>query len=374
MVIIGPNLWQCSCGAWNPDMEPCNYIPLWKDPGSNAKQMKRQIRRSPVVGMPARRCSATASSSAEQPGKRLAIAIGSAEQPATKRARAPSSVQAVAFITCAENAQDFATNRDRHNLLQAVRNALDSGAMIINIAFSRAVSKDRVDTGCILPELQQLFDEVWKNTVGQAAYSFRRCGSVMSFFTDAGGAVLSEKCLDPEGCLPALMLTFDAPQGPLCIVNASVANIPTRTRMRLLKYYVDAAEKTDCESILIGGEWQDTEFQILFMENQVTKMDVEFQLFTDANLCLLTHSPHNRPVECFALDTDGPYSFMCIWNRNPSVEPPASDVSSDNVEEAVKLMPATPLYDNLIVTLEQGQQCRLVDNAGRPARYSDHLR
>ena len=78
--------------------------------------------------MPACRCTAAASSSAEQPVKRPASARGSAEQPATKRARAPSSVQAVAFITCSENSQDVATNRDRRNLLQAVLNALDSGA------------------------------------------------------------------------------------------------------------------------------------------------------------------------------------------------------------------------------------------------------
>ena len=79
--------------------------------------------------MPGRKVwTAAASSSAEQAVKRPGSAIGSAEQPTAKRARAPSSVQAVAFITCAENAQDFATNRDRRNLLKAVRNALDSGA------------------------------------------------------------------------------------------------------------------------------------------------------------------------------------------------------------------------------------------------------
>ena len=79
--------------------------------------------------MPGRKVwTAAAFSSAEQAVKRPGSAIGSAEQPAAKRARAPSSVQAVAFITCSEKSQDVATNRDRRNLLQAVLNALDSGA------------------------------------------------------------------------------------------------------------------------------------------------------------------------------------------------------------------------------------------------------
>ena len=39
---LGPNPWQCSCGAWNPDeQDACSYIPLWK--GSKAMQMKKQI-------------------------------------------------------------------------------------------------------------------------------------------------------------------------------------------------------------------------------------------------------------------------------------------------------------------------------------------
>ena len=77
---------------------------------------------------PAPKWTAAASSSAKQHVKRPRGAIGSAEQPAAKRARAPSSVQAVTVITCTENTQDFATNRDQRNLLQAVHNALESGA------------------------------------------------------------------------------------------------------------------------------------------------------------------------------------------------------------------------------------------------------
>ena len=115
---------------------------------------------------------AAASSSAEQHDKRRGSAIGSVEQPVAKRARTPSSVQAVAFITCAENSQNFATNRDRRKLVQTVRNALESGAIIVNIAFTTIIDKNIVDPGSIFPELNQLFDEVWKNSVALPACLF----------------------------------------------------------------------------------------------------------------------------------------------------------------------------------------------------------
>ena len=150
----------------------------------------------------------------------------------------------MAFITCAEAAQDFATNHDRRALLQAVRNALQAGANIINISFSRATSRDLVDPGTILPELQSEFAATWISSVGQPAYSFRRVGSVMSFFSASCGTLLSEKVLDPEGGLPALMLTFSAPEGLLCTIITSVPKLPKRTRARMLNSYADAAAET----------------------------------------------------------------------------------------------------------------------------------
>jgi len=126
-------------------------------------------------------------------------------EPAAKRAKAPFSAQSVAFITCADKAQDLATNHGRRALRRAVRHALEAGANIVNIAFSRGLSGDLVDPGTILPELQLEFDATWLSSVGQPAYSFRTVGSVMSFFSSSCGTLLSEVVLDPEGWLPALM-------------------------------------------------------------------------------------------------------------------------------------------------------------------------
>jgi hypothetical protein len=121
----------------------------------------------------------------------------------------------------------------------------------------------------------------------------------------------------------------------------------------MLETYVGAAEETGCVSILIGGAWRDIESQILLMEDQVTKMDLEFQFCSNANLCLLTHSSASKPVDCFAVETDGPYSLMGIWNKGSSVEPHASDDVCDSDAQPVKLKPHTPLWDGVILTLEQ---------------------
>ena len=144
---------------------------------------------------------------AKEPGaRRVRELVRSAErplatqriEPTRKRAKTTSSPQSVAFIACGEEGQDFTTSFRRRALLRAVRHALDAGATIINIAFHRIVSGDLVDPETMLPELQSEFDATW---------IFRSIGSVISFFSESCGTLLSEDILDPEG-FPALMLTF----------------------------------------------------------------------------------------------------------------------------------------------------------------------
>ena len=142
-------------------------------------------------------------------------------EPAAKRAKAPFSAQSVAFITCADKAQDLATNHGRRALRRAVRHALEAGANIVNIAFSRGLSGDLVDLDCVLPDLKSEFGDVWRASVGQPAYSYRMVGSVMSFFSASCVTLLSQRTLDPEHDLPALMLTFNAPEGLLCTITTS---------------------------------------------------------------------------------------------------------------------------------------------------------
>ena len=127
----------------------------------------------------------------------------------------------MAFITCDAEAQDFLAVRDRRGLMKAVANVLEAGANIINIAFSRSVKGDLVDTDTILPEILSALDATWDH---------RSVGSLMSFFSTSGGTLLSEAILESEGSLPAIMLTLDDPTGVLCTINVSVPNLPSRTR------------------------------------------------------------------------------------------------------------------------------------------------
>ena len=62
----------------------------------------------------------------------------------------------------------------------------------------------------------------------------------------------------------------------------------------------------------IGGVFTNSVF---FVENQVTKLNLEFQLFTNANLCLLARGPDLTLTKCLPLDTAGPYSLIAIWDR-----------------------------------------------------------
>ena len=144
-------------------------------------------------------------------------------EPAAKRARklqnaatSVPSAQSIAFITCAADSQDFARNRDVRALLEAVNNVLEAGATIVNIAFATSYGGGLVDPNAILPKLRKVFDATWTGSVGQPAYAVYKIGSVISFLSCSGatGATnLLERVLDPEGGLPALMLTFSVPEG-----------------------------------------------------------------------------------------------------------------------------------------------------------------
>ena len=289
------------------------------------------------------------SESAEQPATSLP------SEPAAKRARTVQhAIASIAFITCAPSSQDFSTNRDLRALLKAVHNVLEAGATIVNIAFATSTARDLVNANAILPELRKVFDATWTGSVGQPAYAVRNIGSVMSFLSCSGATLLSERILDPEAGLPALMLTFSAPEGRLCMIISSVPDLPMRARARILNCYVDAAADTQAKNIVIAGRWQGS---LLSMENIVIKQKMSFDFFTNERLCLLAHAPDCAPVRCFPLDTGGPYSFMGVWESFRSVEQPAPlQARLKPARQAVVLRPFTPLYDNLIANLELAVQ------------------
>ena len=183
----------------------------------------------------------------------------------------------------------------------------------------------------------------------------------MSFFSTSGD--MSSAILETSGFLPAIMLTLDGPTGILCTINVSVPDLLPRTRGQLLGELADAAEDTQAGNILIGGAWADS---VLFTENQVAQLSSEFQLFTNAHLCLITYNRDSSPMKCFPLDTGGPYSLMGIWEstkslapRRRSAEQPASSHRNGALPRPridVTLRPRTPLYDNFISNLKKSVQ------------------
>ena len=129
---------------------------------------------------------------------------------------------------------------------------------------------------------------------------------------------------------------------------------------------------TNADTILIGGACGDA---VLYLENTIAKLAVEFELFTNGNLCLLAHCADRTSTQCIALDANEPFSFLAIVSdkdgskAHGSAERPASikderdKAASDahgcaeqpvlNKRPAFSLKPATPLYDKLITCLEQ---------------------
>ena len=191
-------------------------------------------------------------------------------------------------------------------------------------------------------------------------------GSVMSFFSTSDVTLESEKPLDPDIGLQSHMLTFRAPTGLLCIINASLPTFPRTTRQRLLNCYADAAAKYNADHILIGGASHNS---VVFMENQVSKLNLDFEFFSLKDLYLLAHAADKNPVRCYDLDSSGPYSLMAIIRsveqpapRRSAEQPPprkaAKLTARSSVEQppaprqALTLKSATPLYDRLFANLE----------------------
>jgi len=138
------------------------------------------------------------------------------------------------------------------------------------------------------------------------------------------------------------------------MIISSMPDLPMRARARILNCYVHAAAETQAKNLLIGGRWQGS---LLSMENIVAKQNMPFEFFANERLCLLAHTPDCAPVRCFPLDTDGPYSFMGVWDSFRSVEQPAPlQACFKPARPAVELRPSTPLYDNLIANLESAVQ------------------
>ena len=253
----------------------------------------------------------------------------------------------VAIIGCPEDTRKFAISRDRPQFLQAVTNAIEGCADIIYIIFQATASINAALVDNLVTELRVILDDAWGRSVEQPAYYYKGIGSVMSFYSISRVSLLSQEILDPEAGLPAIVHTFNTPEGRLCIVTASLPTLPRITRGRLLEAYATATANSKADTALIGAVCAD---KILFMENQIAKLEVDYELFTNENLLLLTHCSNGTSAQCLALDTDAPFSLIALLDRTASC--PDSAERPVPRDDAITLRPATPLYDKLIAELE----------------------
>ena len=98
------------------------------------------------------------------------------------RAAEPGSIldgdwQKVAYIACP------ILFYYRHNLIQAIRHAIEAGADIINISLQQVRPQSAASPDAkLLEELTSVFDAEWVSSAGQPAYAYRNAGAVVSFF------------------------------------------------------------------------------------------------------------------------------------------------------------------------------------------------
>ena len=170
-----------------------------------------------------------------------------------------------------------------------MHNAIDAGANVINIAFASSSSQNQVNSENVLPQLKGMIDEKWTGSVEQPAYSCRSIGPMISFFSPESGTLVGDDIVHHGVAMPALILTFSSANERLCTIVGSLPALPSRTKARLLETYKAAAANTMAKTTLIGVSFTGS---ILFLENQVTKLNSEFKVFTNANLCLLAHGSH----------------------------------------------------------------------------------
>ena len=86
------------------------------------------------------------------------------------------------------------------------------------------------------------------------------------------------------------------------------------------------------------------------MENQIAKLDLDFDMSSNENLCVLAHCSDRTSTQCIAMDTQSVFSFIAPVGAAQSYRNSAErPVPTAN---AITLRPATPLYDSLIEDLE----------------------
>ena len=260
---------------------------------------------------------------------------------------------------------------------QAIQNAVEVGATIINVTVDRGT-----DAKALFGNVSTVLEAAWGEEVSSVSV-----GAVMSFYAGVHWDLLDKQEIDPECACPALMLTLRERQSlglQMSVVTVSLPSFPTRVRDRLLHAYVDKAIQSKSHTVLIGGVFDNISAPLLWLENRVSKLAFDIAMSSNENLCVLPWCTTGS-ITCITLDATGPYALV-IGHEPSSAEPPAastptnasggsnssernsaeqpaastgtrtSRVSLESRGPGIILNVATPLYDKLLLDLEQTEE------------------
>ena len=273
--------------------------------------------------------STTAESSAEKQKKRQKLC----EEPLTS----------VAYITFPP--KKYSEKKHRECAMEAIRQTVEARADVINITFANPADIDALKVNLETEmkgsaEQPTLFDYlVLKN-------DYRCNGPLMTLFSRRAGTLVREKEIDTGEGVPSICLTFNGPAGRITIINALVQrpwqHLLPSTKERILAGYVSAAQEQITSRILtIGGRLAELDF----LKTYVQKKDLDFLLFNNADLSVLTKTSGPVAQHCSRLQSsaaaivmiqlrDSTDSTVCqsqhsvarrrVWQRRHSVAEPSS--------------------------------------------------
>ena len=252
----------------------------------------------------------TTASSAERPDHPSSGPERKRPKSAQKKDKLLTSVAYISFPL--KTYEEHKENKERRCAMEAIREAKQASADVINIAFARAV------------DINALWDDLkteMESSVEQPAFSYRRQGPLITLFSENCGALVSEKNIDTEGGhVPSICLTFSGPAGRMTIIHAHWPPLPTKVRARILDEYFNAAEEK-MESIrIIGGKLAPPRF----LDSHMHKQGLNYLRSTTGDLCVLTQTldvqqPRQRQSghvfqDCFPLESSAAVGLMCqLW-------------------------------------------------------------
>ena len=189
-------------------------------------------------------------------------------------------------------------------------------------------------------KLSPLFDLKWPGW----GCSVEPTANVMSFYSKTLGNFIRKQVLDPlEASLPAVLLAFDTPAGILCVIATRYFHLATEVRLRLLNAFAKAASEFNAVKILIGGALQPPGSS-LFVQNQVTKMDMPFTFFNSGKLVLLTHDSQLSSAQFFEIGSKLGLddAVMTVWTTQPDQQQPNDSADQTGQRESRAEQPTAP--------------------------------